>query len=54
MSDLFLKKEVRRVAREYALPLTNKSVCSLARILKMQNKQIDTAQLCKIIKEISF
>lgn len=52
MSDLILKKEIRKVVRESGFERSPKMVCSVIRILSMKHKDIDTKRISQIACEI--
>ena len=52
MSDLIMKKEIRKAIRESGVTKSPKMVCSVVRLLSMKHKDIDVAKASTIAKEL--
>lgn len=54
MSNLILKKEIRRIVRESGYSKDKKMVGSILKVLKMENRcsEFDKAQAASLAKEI--
>jgi predicted nucleic acid-binding protein len=52
MSDLLLKREIRKVIRESGFKKNSKMACSIIRVLNMKHKNIDKNKAYKIASEI--
>lgn len=49
-----LKQEISKLVREYNLLAHPQMVCSIAKVMQMKYKNINTHQVCKLAKEILF
>ncbi|WP_298752203.1 MAG: hypothetical protein ACNI28_07975 [Arcobacter sp.] len=52
MSDLLLKREIRKMVRESGFEKNSKMVCSILKVLNMKHKNIDTNKAHKIASEV--
>ena len=52
MSDLLLKREIRKVVRESGFEKNSKLVCSIVKVLNMKYKNIDSQKAHKIVSEV--
>jgi hypothetical protein len=52
MSDLLLKREIRKMVRESGFEKNSKMACSIVKVLNMKHKNIDSQKAHKFASEI--
>ncbi|WP_375722606.1 hypothetical protein LXN10_08425 [Arcobacter sp. KX21116] len=52
MSDLLLKREIRKVLRESGLEKNSRMVCSIVKVLNMKHKNIDSSKAHLFAKQL--
>ncbi|ADG92037.1 hypothetical protein Arnit_0371 [Arcobacter nitrofigilis DSM 7299] len=52
MSDLLLKREIRKVVRESGFEKSSKMACSIVKVLNMKHKNIDSSKAHLFAKQL--
>ena len=52
MSDLLLKREIRKMVRESGFEKNSKMACSIVKVLNMKHKNVDSQKAHKIASEL--
>ena len=52
MSDLIIKKEIRKILRNSGMEVTNKMVCPIVKLFRMKHRSIDSKNLALIATKL--